>query len=101
MYGGLQVIPVSSGYCLGSSNWVISTEHEKIAYISGSSTLTTHPRPMDQGALKNADILIMTGLTQTPLSNPDAMLGLLCMTVGKSSILFTYKIMDLIFELYF
>lgn len=84
MYGGLQVIAVSSGYCLGSSNWIMSTEHEKIAYVSGSSTLTTHPRPMDQAALRAADVLIMTGLTQTPVSNPDGMLGLLCMTVGKN-----------------
>lgn len=44
IYGALRVMPVSSGYCLGSSNWVISSDHEKIAYVSGSSTLTTHPR---------------------------------------------------------
>lgn len=81
VYGALQVMPVSSGYCLGSSNWVISSDHEKISYVSGSSTLTTHPRPMDQQALKNSNVLIMTGLTQTPTANPDAMLGDLCMTV--------------------
>lgn len=73
---------MSSGFCLGSSNWIISSKHEKIAYVSGSSTLTTHPKPMDQVALKNADILIMTGLTQTPIANPDSMLGMLCMVVG-------------------
>lgn len=84
VYGALQVIPVSSGFCLGSSNWIISSKHEKIAYVSGSSTLTTHPKPMDQIALKNADILIMTGLTQTPVANPDSMLGMLCMVVGMT-----------------
>ncbi|KAJ8969195.1 hypothetical protein NQ317_000973 [Molorchus minor] len=82
VYGALQVIPASSGYCLGSANWVISTEHEKVVYLSGSSTLTTHPRPMDHHALKNADVLIMTDLTQTPISNPDSMLGVLCVVVG-------------------
>lgn len=82
VYGALQVIPASSGFCLGSSNWVISSDHEKIVYLSGSSTLTTHPRPMDHHALKNADVLIMTDLTQTPISNPDAMLGVLCVVVG-------------------
>ncbi|CAH1979174.1 unnamed protein product [Acanthoscelides obtectus] len=82
LYGALQVIPASSGYCLGSANWIISTEHEKIVYLSGSSTLTTHPRPMDHHALKNADILIMSDLTQTPISNPDSMLGVLCVVVG-------------------
>lgn len=79
MYGALQVTPVSSGFCLGSSNWVLTSSHEKIAYVSGSSTLTTHPRPINQAALKNADLLIIAGLTQTPSHNPDSMLGDLCM----------------------
>ncbi|XP_030745893.1 integrator complex subunit 9 [Sitophilus oryzae] len=82
VYGALQVIPASSGFCLGSANWVITSDYEKIVYLSGSSTLTTHPRPMDHHALKNADILIMTDLTQTPISNPDSMLGVLCVVVG-------------------
>lgn len=40
---------------------------------------------MDQAALRNVDVLIMTGLTQTPTSNPDSMLGMLCMVVGKNN----------------
>lgn len=44
IYGTLKVTPVSSGYCLGSSNWIIMTDYEKIVYVSGSSTLTTHPK---------------------------------------------------------
>lgn len=88
----MQVIPASSGYCLGSANWVISSDHEKIVYLSGSSTLTTHPRPMDHNALKNADVFIMTDLTQTPISNPDSMLGVLCVVVGKLSNLLKNKI---------
>ena len=83
IYGALTVTPISSGYCLGSSNWLISCEHEKVAYVSGSSTLTTHPRPMDQSTLKHANVLILTGLTQTPTANPDTILGELCMTVGE------------------
>lgn len=83
IFGALQVTPVSSGFCLGSSNWVLSSGHEKIAYVSGSSTLTTHPRPINQTALKHADIVIMTGLTQAPHLNPDSMLGELCMNVGE------------------
>lgn len=75
IFGALTVSPVSSGFCLGSSNWVISSGHEKISYISGSSTLTTHPRPINQTALKNSDVVIMTSLTQAPHVNPDSMLG--------------------------
>ncbi|XP_061402861.1 integrator complex subunit 9 [Musca vetustissima] len=80
--GAFIATPVSSGYCLGSSNWVLSTAHEKICYVSGSSTLTTHPRPINQSALKHADVLIMTGLTQAPTVNPDTKLGELCMNVA-------------------
>lgn len=83
IYGALTVTPISSGFCLGSSNWLISSDHEKVAFVSGSSTLTTHPKPMDQVTLKHANLLILTGLTQTPTANPDTMLGELCMTVGK------------------
>lgn len=75
--------PVSSGYCLGSSNWVLSTAHEKICYVSGSSTLTTHPRPINQPALKHSDVLILAGLTQAPTVIPDTKLGELCMNVGE------------------
>jgi integrator complex subunit 9 len=44
VFGALTVTPVSSGYCLGSSNWLIASPFEKVAYVSGSSTLTTHPK---------------------------------------------------------
>ncbi|KAG7173243.1 Integrator complex subunit 9-like [Homarus americanus] len=73
--GALKVTAVSSGFCLGSCNWLICSEHEKLAYLSGSSTLTTHPRPIDQSSLKNADVLIMTALNHTPMYNPDSMLS--------------------------
>lgn len=69
--GALTVSAVSSGFCLGSSNWVINSSQEKISYISGSSTLTTHPRPINQSALKNSDVVILSGLTQAPHVNPD------------------------------
>ncbi|KAK9505074.1 hypothetical protein O3M35_009218 [Rhynocoris fuscipes] len=82
VYGALKVTAVSSGFCLGSSNWVICSDYEKVAYVSGSSTLTTHPRPMEQSVLKNSNVLILTGLTQTPTANPDTMLGELCMNVA-------------------
>jgi integrator complex subunit 9 len=84
VYGALQVTPVSSGFCLGSSNWVLSSGHEKISYISGSSTLTTHPRPINQSALKHSDVVIMSGLTQAPHVNPDGMLGELCVNAAMT-----------------
>ncbi|XP_070533151.1 integrator complex subunit 9-like [Ptychodera flava] len=78
LYGALTMIPLSSGYCIGSCNWVIQSEYEKVTYISGSSLLTTHPLPMDTAPMKNSDVLVLTGLNQTPTYNPDSMLGEFC-----------------------
>ncbi|GCC36627.1 hypothetical protein chiPu_0015122 [Chiloscyllium punctatum] len=78
LFGAVQITPLSSGYCLGSSNWIIQSHYEKVAYVSGSSLLTTHPQPMEQTSLKNSDVLILTGLTQIPTANPDGMLGEFC-----------------------
>uniref|UniRef100_U5EXK7 Putative cleavage and polyadenylation specificity factor cpsf subunit n=1 Tax=Corethrella appendiculata TaxID=1370023 RepID=U5EXK7_9DIPT len=83
IFGALEVTPISSGFCLGSSNWTIMSGQEKIAYVSGSSTLTTHPRPINQAALKYSDVVIMTALTQAHV-NPDGMLGELCMNVAMT-----------------
>lgn len=44
LFGAVQVSPLSSGYSLGSSNWLIQSHHEKVSYVSGSSLLTTHPQ---------------------------------------------------------
>ncbi|XP_051831698.1 integrator complex subunit 9 isoform X2 [Sminthopsis crassicaudata] len=78
LFGAVQVTPLSSGYALGSSNWIIQSHYEKVSYVSGSSLLTTHPQPMDQTSLKNSDVLILTGLTQIPTANPDGMVGEFC-----------------------
>ena len=54
----------------------------QITYLSGSSSLTTHPRPIDQSALKNANVLIMTALNHLPMYNPDSMLAEFCVAIG-------------------
>ncbi|RXG67625.1 Integrator complex subunit 9 [Armadillidium vulgare] len=82
--GALKVTAVSSGFCLGSCNWVITSDHEKVAYLSGSSTLTTHPRPIEKASLKGADVLLMTGLNHTPIYNPDTMIGEFCLAVSQT-----------------
>lgn len=84
VFGGLRVTAISSGYCIGSSNWIIQTACEKIVYLSASSTLTTHPKPMEQVPLKSSDILILSCLTQTPLSNPDSMIGDFCINAAMT-----------------
>ncbi|MBN3280475.1 INT9 protein, partial [Polyodon spathula] len=84
LFGAVQITPLSSGYSLGSSNWIIQSHYEKVSYVSGSSLLTTHPQPMDQSSLKNSDVLILTGLTQIPTANPDGMLGEFCSNLAMT-----------------
>ncbi|KAK7111966.1 hypothetical protein V1264_011503 [Littorina saxatilis] len=78
VFGALQISAVSSGCAIGSCNWIIQSTFEKICYLSGTSTLTTHPKSMEQAPLKNSDVLILTCLTQTPLAQPDPMIGEFC-----------------------
>ncbi|KAJ7417673.1 Integrator complex subunit 9 [Pitangus sulphuratus] len=84
LFGAVQVTPLSSGYALGSSNWIIQSHYEKVSYVSGSSLLTTHPQPMDQASLKNSDVLILTSLTQIPTANPDGMVGEFCSNLAMT-----------------
>lgn len=81
---GVKTTAVSSGYCLGSSNWVLQAGGRRLAYVGGSSTLTTHPRPVNQAALRGAELLVLAALTQTPAHNPDNMLGDLCMSAAAT-----------------
>lgn len=82
IFGALTLIACSAGYCIGSCNWVLKSGFEKICYVAGTSTLTTHPKPMDQSPLKNSDILILSCLTQTPTANPDTMIGEFCVNAA-------------------
>ncbi|KAL8583277.1 hypothetical protein ACOMHN_043054 [Nucella lapillus] len=56
VFGAVQVSATSSGWAIGSCNWVIQSSHEK---------------SLEQAPLKNSDVMIVTGLTQTPLVLPD------------------------------
>ncbi|XP_051775292.1 integrator complex subunit 9 isoform X2 [Erpetoichthys calabaricus] len=84
LFGAVQITPLSSGYSLGSCNWIIQSHYEKVSCVSGSSLLTTHPQPMEQSSLKNSDVLILTGLTQIPTANPDGMLGEFCSNLAMT-----------------
>ena len=78
LFGCLEATAFSSGFCLGSCNWLIESDYAKFAYVSSSSTFTTHPCPMERTKLFGADALLLCGLTNAPLANPDTMLGELC-----------------------
>jgi len=96
---------VSSGFSLGSCNWVLKADGKKVAYVTSSSTLTTHPSPMEQSALKDSDIFILAGLTQAPTHNPDTMMGEICMTVvntlrGGGNVVFPCYPSGIIYDLF-
>lgn len=78
IFGLFEVSAHSSGFCIGSCNWVLKSNHEKIVYMSQTSQLTTHPKPFEMVPLQDADILVLTNLTNSPLTNPDAALGEFC-----------------------
>jgi integrator complex subunit 9 len=82
IFGSVKVTANSSGYCLGSCNWTIETAHERVVCVSSSSTFTTHPKPLELEPLKNADVMLLTNLTQTATLNPDHMLNELCTHVA-------------------
>ena len=80
--GLIQVTAVSSGYGIGSTNWVLQTPFYKINYISSSSLYATHSIPMDQNTLKDADVCILNSLTSSCTTNPDSMLREFCSHLG-------------------
>ena len=44
--------------------------------------------------LKNSDALILTGITEAPTANPDAMLGEFCTHLGESVVSFRKNKVD-------
>ena len=60
--GGVKVTAISSGFSVGSCNWIIAHHDQKLVYMSQSCSLTTHPRELNFRALCNADVLIMTAM---------------------------------------
>lgn len=84
IFGCLEATPLPSGHLIGSCNWVIKSDYEKLIYISSSSTLTTHPKPMEMVQMKNADVAIVTNLSRAITFNPDSSLHDLCNYVKQT-----------------
>lgn len=111
VFGSLIAQPHSSGYSLGSCNWSIESDCDKICYLSKSSALNTHSKLFNQQFLKQqiVDCLLLTGLNQAHLHEPEAMVQDFCkaciVTIqNKGNVLIpvlpTGKIYDLIECLY-
>jgi len=64
IFGALRITAHPSGYSIGSCNWTIQSDFEKIAYMSSSSKFISHPQFIDEKPLCNADALLFAGMTQ-------------------------------------
>lgn len=88
LLGALTASPHSAGYCLGSCNWVIRTEHEKIAFLaqtfSGNSSVRFSSQPLHATPLSGADVMIMTQLALPTVTDLDAHFGDLCSQIGQT-----------------
>jgi integrator complex subunit 9 len=76
VYGTFKATALSSGYNLGSANWMLETEFEKIVFLSTSSTATArHPESLAYRELKGADVCILTDINrhERPLQGPPVM----------------------------
>lgn len=84
IFGSLEAFPISSGYCIGSCNWVVTSAHEKVAYVSNSSSFTSHSRLLNTAPLKDADVLMVNSLSLAPHTSPNQKIGEFCSFIEKT-----------------
>ncbi|CAM6099663.1 unnamed protein product [Calypogeia fissa] len=58
--GFLTVKPSSSGFGIGSSNWVLKGPNRNLSYISASSSKNNHAMPLDIPALGGSEVLLLS-----------------------------------------
>uniref|UniRef100_A0A914HXU0 Beta-Casp domain-containing protein n=1 Tax=Globodera rostochiensis TaxID=31243 RepID=A0A914HXU0_GLORO len=58
--GELYVSAFSSGYAIGSSNWLLKTEQHRFGYLAPSSLRHSHSKPMELAAFAELDSLLLT-----------------------------------------
>ena len=78
LFSSQKATPLSSGYCLGSCNWVLQDEYRRVCYLSSSSVLTTNLLPLDKKPLSSPQLLLLECLNREPTVNPSQVLMELC-----------------------
>ncbi|CAJ0960994.1 unnamed protein product, partial [Mesorhabditis belari] len=78
--GVVNVTAYGNGFAIGSCNWLINNELEKVGYMSATSSRTSHTRPVDWVGLRGADRLVLTSLA-TAYDPPEKLLTSLLTTV--------------------
>lgn len=111
IFGSITVQPKSAGHSIGSCNWTIESDCDTFCYLSKSSLLNAHSKPFNSLFLKqqNIDCLLLTGLNQSPMQEPEIAIQDFCkaclVTIKNQGnvlvpVLPTGKIYDLIECLY-
>lgn len=85
--GALSICSVSSGYVIGSSNWIIKSQYRKISIITESSILSNHASPISIDPLMSSDVLIVSDLVSpTPIlqqqKSPETSMNEICNIIG-------------------
>uniref|UniRef100_A0A915Q0A4 Beta-Casp domain-containing protein n=1 Tax=Setaria digitata TaxID=48799 RepID=A0A915Q0A4_9BILA len=82
IHGAATIAAYSSGYSIGSCNWIVHTEHEKIGYLSATSSRNSHTKPVQWDQLRGSDALVLTSICRFPEHSPETSVGAfyLCFT---------------------
>ncbi|KAG1233298.1 hypothetical protein G6F35_001351 [Rhizopus arrhizus] len=65
LFSTLSLVAHSSGYSIGSANWLLETSFKKIVFLSTSSLIPNqHPAPFDQSLLTEADAVIVADVVE-------------------------------------
>jgi len=86
LYSSLKITAISSGFSIGSANWIIQTDFEKISYMSDSSVCDGyHPENINKEDLKRSDLLILTRLSSSEMqSTADAAITSFLQQIGTT-----------------
>ena len=71
IFGAASITPHSSGFSIGACNWLIEIDHKRVAYLNDHTSLRTHSAKGDTTALKEPDILILSGVKACESFSPD------------------------------
>jgi len=85
IFDSVLLMPLSSGYCLGSANWIIQSDFEKIVFVSHSAQSgNRHSSPLDDERIAGCDVMIMSNhAVVSPLqSSFTQVLADLCSRIG-------------------
>ncbi|CAI5449919.1 unnamed protein product [Caenorhabditis angaria] len=80
----VQITAISSAHNLGSANWTIRTENERIGYLTASSETHTNSKKIEKSEFRTCDTMIVTNLKRIIDYSPQAMGQALLQTLTET-----------------